>query len=60
MDFQTLLSDGATLAPEILLTLDGPKRDLAIQFEGSLITGVGPLEDYPGAVPLPGLSLIHI
>ena len=35
MDFQNLLSDGATLAPEILLTLDGPKRDLAIQIEGN-------------------------
>jgi len=58
MDFQTLLSDGATLAPEILLTLDGPKRDLAIQFEGSRITGVGPLEDYPEAVPLPGRAVI--
>ena len=58
MDFQTLLSDGATLAPEILLTLDGPKRGLAIQFEGSRITGVGPLEDYPGAVPLPGRAVI--
>ena len=58
MDFQTLLSDGATLAPEILLTLDGPKRDLAIQFTGSRITGVGPLEDYPEAVPLPGRAVI--
>ena len=58
MDFQTLLSNGATLAPEILLTLDGPKRDLAIQFKGSRITGIGPIEDFPEAVPLPGRALI--
>ena len=58
MDFQALLSDGATLAPEVLLTPNGPKRDLAIQFSGSRITKVGDLRDFPQAVSLPGRAIV--
>ncbi len=58
MDFQALLSDGATLAPEVLLTPNGPKRDLAIQFSGSRITKVGALRDFPQAVSLPGRAIV--
>lgn len=59
MDFTALLSSGhATLAPEVLLTPDGVKRDWAIQVDGSRITGVGPLSDFPGATALPGRAII--
>ena len=58
MDFQALLSDGAALAPEVLLTPNGPKRDLAIQFSGSRITKVGALRDFPQAVSLPGRAIV--
>ena len=58
MDFKKILSDGATLAPEILLTPDGPKRDFVVQFGAGRITGVGPLELFPDALPLPGRAIV--
>ena len=65
MDFKKILSDGATLAPEILLTPDGPKRDFVVQFGAGRITGVGPLGSFPThfhylAELLSLVSLMHI
>lgn len=58
MDFEQLLTNGACLAPEVLLTPDGVKRDWAIQFDGMRITGIGPAKDFPEATPLPGRAII--
>ncbi|CAN0593773.1 unnamed protein product, partial [Ectocarpus sp. 12 AP-2014] len=58
MNFQDLLSDAPTLAPEVLLTPDGVKRDFAFQYDGTRITAVGPVSDFPNAVPLPGRAII--
>ncbi|MFK7878165.1 amidohydrolase family protein [Roseobacter sp.] len=58
MDFCTLLSDGATLAPEVLLTPDGVKRDWAIRYEGNRITRLGPSEEFPETVALPGRAIV--
>ena len=44
---KVLRSDGATLAPEVLLTPDGVKHDWAIQIEGTG-TGIGPASGFPG------------
>ena len=58
MDFDTLLSNGATLAPEALLTPEGTKRGMAVKFDGSRIVGLGPLADFPDATPLPGRAIV--
>ena len=58
MDFKTLLSNGATLAPEVLLTPDGVKRGMAVKFDGSRIVGLGPLADFPEATLLPGRAIV--
>ncbi len=55
---KVLRSDGATLAPEVLLTPDGVKRDWAIQIEGARVTGIGPASGFPEATPLPGRAII--
>ena len=55
---KVLRSDGATLAPEVLLTPDGVKRDWAIQIEGTRVIGIGPASGFPGATPLPGRAII--
>ena len=55
---KVLRSDGATLAPEVLLTPDGVKRDWAIQIEGTRVTGIGPASGFPEATPLPGRAII--
>ncbi|MGB0905275.1 MAG: amidohydrolase family protein, partial [Mangrovicoccus sp.] len=58
MKFDTLLAGGAVLAPEILLTSDGVKRDWAIAYESGKITGMGPKGEFPQAVDLPGRAII--
>ena len=58
MDFKTLLSNGATLAPEVLLTPDGVKRGMAVKFDGSRIVGLGPMADFPEATLLPGRAIV--
>lgn len=58
MDFERLLSGNTALAPEILLTPDGAKRNMAIHFEGSRITKVGSVADFPNATPLPGRAIV--
>ena len=58
MDYQSLLQDGATLAPDVLLTLDGVKSGWAIRFEGTRITGLGPAQDFPDATSLPGRAIV--
>ena len=58
MDFNTLLSGNTVLAPEVLLTPDGAKRDMGIQFEGTRITKVGPVTDFLNATPLPGRAIV--
>ena len=58
MDFNTLLSGNTVLAPEVLLTPNGAKRDMGIQFEGSRITKVGPVTDFLNATPLPGRAIV--
>lgn len=58
MNVQDLLSEAPALAPEVLLTPDGVKRDFAIQYDGTRITAVGPAADFPNAVPLPGRAII--
>jgi len=58
MDFENLISSAATLAPEVLLTPEGVKRDWAIRFEGTKITGIGPASEFPDATPLPGRAII--
>jgi len=55
---KVLRSDGATLAPEVLLTPDGVKPDWAIQIEGTRVTGIGPASGFPEATPLPGRAII--
>lgn len=55
---KVLRSDGATLAPEVLLTPDGVKHDWAIQIEGTRVTGIGPASGFPGATPLPDRAII--
>ncbi|MEM1361580.1 MAG: amidohydrolase family protein [Pseudomonadota bacterium] len=58
MDFPALLSQGATLAPDVLLTPGGVKRDWAIRFDGARITQVGPASDFPDATALPGRAIV--
>jgi len=58
MNFAALLSQGATLAPDVLLTPEGVKRDWAIQFDGTRITQVGPASDFPDATALPGRAIV--
>ncbi len=58
MDFGQLLSSPVALAPEVLLTADGVKRDWALRVEGTRITGVGPAAGFPDATPLPGRAII--
>ncbi|MGV6848935.1 MAG: amidohydrolase family protein [Marinibacterium sp.] len=58
MDFDIGLSGGATLAPEVLLTPDGVKRDWAVQFDGTRITGIGPASGFPDATALPGRAIV--
>jgi len=58
MNFEKLLSQSATLAPEVLLTPEGVKRDWALSFDGTKITGLGPASEFPDAVPLPGRAII--
>lgn len=55
---KVLRSDSATLAPEVLLTPDGVKRDWAIQVQGTRVTGIGPASEFPGATPLPDRAII--
>ncbi|MEM7717718.1 MAG: amidohydrolase family protein [Pseudomonadota bacterium] len=59
MDFDDALRSGdAVLAPEILLTPNGVKRDWAIQINGTRITGVGPVSEFPNAIVMPGRAII--
>ena len=58
MDFENILLSSATLAPEVLLTPEGVKREWAIRFEGKKITGIGPAFEFPEAIPLPGRAII--
>ncbi len=58
MDLRTVLPDGATLAPEVLLTPEGVKRDWAVRYEGARITGLGRARDFPDATPLPGRAIV--
>ncbi|MDW3225071.1 MAG: amidohydrolase family protein [Paracoccaceae bacterium] len=58
MEFEKLLANKATFAPEVLLTPGGVRHDWAIRFEGGRITGVGPASDFQDAVALPGRAII--
>ena len=59
MEFDTLLNAGqATLAPEILLTPDGVKRDWALQLDGGRISAVGPVTEFRNAIALPGRAIV--
>ncbi|MGB1161087.1 MAG: amidohydrolase family protein [Alphaproteobacteria bacterium] len=58
MNFDTIFKDCTVLAPEILLTPDGVKRDWALRIEGSSITGIGPVSEFSDVTPLPGRAII--
>ena len=59
MDYKALFAEGgATLAPEVMLTPDGVQRDWAMRVEGTRITGLGPVSEFPQAVALPGRAII--
>ncbi|MEO0829892.1 MAG: amidohydrolase family protein, partial [Pseudomonadota bacterium] len=58
MDFATLIDGETILAPEVLLTPEGVRRGWAIRIDGQRITGVGPVEDFPTATPLPNHAII--
>lgn len=58
MDFRQTFGVHSAVAPEILLTPDGVKRGWALRYEGSRITGIGPVAEFPDATPLPGRAII--
>ncbi|MEM6617262.1 MAG: amidohydrolase family protein [Pseudomonadota bacterium] len=58
MDFDRLTASGAALAPDVLLTQNGVKRDWAIQFENTLITKIGPASEFANTTRLPGRAIV--
>lgn len=58
-DFQSILDTPEfCLAPDVILTPEGVKRDWAMRVSQDRIAAIGPKQDFPDAVALPGRAVI--
>ncbi|MBO6510128.1 MAG: amidohydrolase family protein, partial [Roseibium sp.] len=58
-DFHSILDTSEyCLAPEVLLTPEGAKRDWALRVSNDKIVAIGPSQAFPDAVDLPGRAVI--